>query len=191
MNQPAGIALVVLGITVCFLGYRLLRAVLAITGFTVGLLGATWLAGDVFHISRVWLLVCGVIGGVVGAVLSAVLYRLGVFLLGAVGGALVVVLLLPGPRPLIVLAAAVGSGIVTLLLQRALVSVITSFLGAWGTVAGALHLAGWYALPEPGQRFGVLAGQGQRGLIMLGAWVLLGIVGTTIQLSTGRRQKQK
>jgi len=191
VNQVAGIGLILLGMLVCFLGYRLLRVVLGIVGFLAGAVGATWLGGDVLHISRVWLLIAGLVGGIVGAVLAAVLFKVGVFILGAAGGALAALALLSAPRPLVLVAVAVAGGILTLLLQKPLVSIATAFIGAWGVVAGAFHLAGWYELPDGLGRLGNFAGLGQRGLMMLGAWVVLGIIGTIVQLSARKRKKQE
>lgn len=195
VNQAAGIGFILLGALVCLLGYRLVRVVLGVVGFAAGVLGATWLGGDVLHIGRTWLLVLSLVGGIVGAVLAAVLFKVGLFILGAAGGALAAVLLVPaltgGAKPLVVAGIGVGAGILTLLLRRPLVSIATAFIGAWGVTAGAFHLAGWYELPVTLDRTGAFAGMGQRGLIMLGVWVVLGIIGTVVQLSSGKRKKQE
>jgi len=186
----AGIGLAVLGGFVCFLGYRMLRAVLGIAGFMLGALGATWFAGEVLHLVRTWLLVAVIAGGIIGAVLAAFIYKLGVFLLGAAGGALAALTLAPGPRPLVVLAVAVGSGVLALLLQRAVLTLVTAFAGAWAAVAGVSHLAGWLELPVRFEHIRLTFGPGQRGMVTLAAWLVLGAVGTIIQLSAGKPRKQ-
>ena len=81
-------AAVLVGLVVCFLGYRLLRIVVAICGFAVGAALGYLLAGLLGGSEQVtW--IAALVGGLTGAALGAAVFRFGVFLVGAAAGAVV------------------------------------------------------------------------------------------------------
>src|SRR5208282_1724103 len=80
---------IVVGILICFFGYRIVKIALGILGFILGATGG-WAAGlSLAPGNHGIALVCAVIGGVIGAVLCVWLFLLGIFLLGASAGAIV------------------------------------------------------------------------------------------------------
>jgi hypothetical protein len=141
----------------------------------------------------VFVLIIAVACGLLGAILAAVLYKFGVFLLGAGAGALIASLFAGGlagaTGTLVIIVAAVVGGVLALLLQRTTVSVLTAFGGAWGAVLGAFHLAGWVTMDAGLRAFDALRPVPTRLFIVLGCWLVLGIIGSAVQLS-GRRRKR-
>ena len=179
-------ALLIAGFLVCFFGYRLLRLTLALTGFGVGLALGLAVAGLVPNASQVLTIVVGVVCGILGALAAALLYRLGVFLLGAAAGLLAAGIVIAATgwhyQLLIRITAAILGGVLTLLLERALVSLLSAFAGAWAIVAGAFRLLGSYGVAgKPPDNYGV----------MVACWLVLALIGAGIQLRTGRRRGRK
>ncbi len=191
MPGISGVLLVVLGALVCFLGYRLLRVTLGLAGFAAGAFLGFLLAGRVIHASPVFVLVIAVVGGIVGAVLAAVLYKVGVFLLGATGGMFLAgvasMALSAHPNVLIIVAAGVVAGVVTLLVQKFLVSLLTALLGAGAVVAGAFQLAGRFDLQRAIEQWPAVP-TGQYLWLALGSWLVLAVVGLAVQLRAGRKK---
>lgn len=190
----AAIIGIVLGGLVCLFGYRLMRVTIGIAGFCVGAVLGGGLVDTIPNVSRVLVLVAALVAGVVGAILAAVLYKVGVFILGAGGGALAVGLVLTSfgvvATPLILIGAGIVSGILALLLQRVAVSVLTAFAGAWPVVAGTFHLLGCYEFRAGILRPGTaLKSAGSSVYLMLLMWLGLGILGSMVQLSRSKKKK--
>lgn len=192
---PVAILLVLGGALACFAGYRLLRIVLGIYGFLLGAM----LASSVMGISNtVGMVVAAIVGGLVGAAILIFAYFVGVALVGAGLGALVVHVgwnqaATADPPALLVILFAVVGALGAMLLQRYVIVVGTSFGGAWTMIVGGFALAGdrgaaralssgevWILyplMPAPGQRWAPVA------------WVVLGLVGTVVQLGvTGKKR---
>jgi hypothetical protein len=137
--------------------------------------------------SQILALVVGIVCGILGAVVAALLYKVGVFLLGAVVGLLVasIILIATGwQQPMLVrVIAAVVGGILTLIIERPLVSILSAFAGAWGIVFGAFQLFGWYHVtavaksPPANYGYAVIA------------WVIVGVIGSLAQLSSNKARK--
>lgn len=184
---------ILLGGLICFFGYRLLRVTLAVLGFGVGAALGALVASSIAGVAQVFVLIIAVACGLLGAILAAVLYKFGVFLLGAGAGALIASLFTAGlagtAGTLVIIAAAIVGGIIVLLLQRATVSLLTAFGGAWGAVLGAFHLAGWVTMDVGLRAFEALRPVPNRLFIVLSCWLVLGIVGSAAQLG-GRRRKR-
>lgn len=201
---PAAIVLLFGGIVACFFGYRMFRLVLAIFGFILGALAAS----SVFGVSDTGpMLGAAVVGGLVGAGILIAAYFVGVALVGAGLGALVANLAFSAsgqdPHFLVIAFCAVAGSVGAMYFQRYVIIVGTAFGGAMTIINGAMALVGdraaaasalsgevWvpYLLnPAPGQRWIPLA------------WVILGVIGTGVQLGwtggekgrVGRRRKQK
>jgi len=181
-------ALVLLaGFIVCFFGYRLLRFTLALAGFGAGLGFGLTVVRLIPGTSTVFAVVVGIVCAVLGALVAALLYKVGVFLLGAGAGVLVASIILTATGwhyPMLVrVIAAVAGGILTLVIERPLVSILSAFAGAWAVVFGAFRLLGWYHVAaiatSPPANYGY----------MVLAWVIIGIAGSITQLSGGRKKK--
>ncbi|UCG43497.1 MAG: DUF4203 domain-containing protein [candidate division WOR-3 bacterium] len=188
----AAVLSILVGGIVCFFGYRVLRAALGIAGFIVGAVLAASGVALIPSSTQVWVLVAALVGGIVGAVLAALLYKVGVFLLGAAAGALVAGLVVTA----LGLAAswwvlgigAVAGGILGLVLQKRIVSILTAFVGAWGVVGGTFHLLGWYSIRAGLRDPAALKTTGAYFYLMLVMWLGLGILGMLVQLGTARRR---
>jgi hypothetical protein len=180
--------LLIAGLVVCFLGYRLLRFTLGLAGFCVGLALGLAVAGLIAGASQVFTIILGIVCGIVGAVLAAVLCKVGVFLLGAGAGALVagVVMTATGWHytMLVSLLAAVAGGILTLVLERPLISALSAFAGGWGVALGAFRLFGWHQAAD-----GAKSPTANYGLLIV-CWLVLGFIGAAVQLRSGRRKKK-
>jgi hypothetical protein len=200
---PFAVILLLGGAVSCFYGYRWFRIVLAIGGFLTG----AFLASSVFGASdRAWMVGAALVGGLLGAALLSAAYFVGVALFGAGLGVLLanVTLSAAGREPhfLVVVLAAVAGAVASIYLQRYVIIVSTAFGGAWTLMAGVMALLGnraamaaadardvWviYPLdPAPGQAWVPVV------------WVLLGAVGTGVQLGwtggdkgrVGKRRKK-
>ena len=142
-HVPVAIILLGGGLLACFLGYRLLRTLLALYGFIGGVVIATMLVGQL----ETWLaLVVTIAGGLAGSVLAVMAYLAGVAVLGAGMGA---VLLNLGwsyrggePNVWVVLIACLGGALLALAVRRYVLIIATSFGGAWTAIVGGLALAG-------------------------------------------------
>jgi hypothetical protein len=200
---PAAGVLLVGGVVACFFGYRLFRFVLAIFGFILGALAASSVfgAGD-----TVPMLAAAIGGGIIGAGLLFAAYFVGVALVGAGLGALVANLAFSvsgrDPHFLVIALCALAGAAGSMYLQRYFIVIGTAFGGAWTLIVGAMALIGdraamaaalsgdvWVAYPlnpAPGQRWVPVA------------WVILGLIGTGVQLGwtggekgrVGRRRKK-
>jgi hypothetical protein len=186
-----------LGVVYCFLGYRIFKVILGISGFILGASVAARIAFDMFGGERVLTILAGLVGGVVGAVLMVALYFVGIFLLGAWLGSLLGVLLTGGGgstvETVIILVLAVIGGVVAVMLQKLMIIISTSLSGSWGIVSGIFHFLGRDLGPirpfqyHPNLR--ALRPMGARGYIILLCWVLLGIAGIVVQYKITRESK--
>jgi hypothetical protein len=196
---PAALLLVLGGALSCFAGYRLFKLTLAIYGFIFGAMIASSAMGAS---NTTGMIVAAVAGGLVGALVLVFAYFIGIALAGAGLGALVAHgvwgYVRPGdpPAAAIIVLAILGA-IGAMLLQRYVIVVATSFAGAWTLILGAMAIANGTSVaaasrtshvgdvwilyptaPAPGQ-----------GWVPI-AWILLGLVGTVVQLGiTGKKKR--
>src|SRR5687768_8680867 len=195
-QMPAAIVLLVGGIVACFFGYRLFRIVLAIFGFILGSLAAS----SIFGVSDTGpMIVAAAVGGLLGAAVLIAAYFVGVALLGAGLGAVVANLIFAvgerEPHFLVIVFFAVAGAAASMYLQRYFIIVGTGFGGAWTMIVGAMALVGdrtalaaaasgdvWVAYPmnpAPGQQWVPVV------------WLLLGAVGTGVQLGITGGEKRR
>lgn len=193
---PAAIIFVVGGVLACFLGYRIFRIVLAIYGFILGALVATSVVAPVETTAT---LITAVVGGAVGAAVLYFAYFIGVAFAGAALAALLVHLAWRHfwggePHALAIVAGCVAGALASVSLQRYVIILSTAFGGAWTLVVGALALMGqpaaaeaavagnvWLAYPlnpAPGHTWTLVA------------WLVVGAVGTLVQLRTPQKRKR-
>lgn len=137
-------AVVLLGLLICFFGYRMFRFVLAIVGFIIG---ASFVAGFGFTLTDgkeiVVILIAAVAGGLIVGALFLFLYSAGVFLIGAIFGILlfsgIIGFVNSNTSPILYILPALVGGILALLLQKFMIILITSFTGAWVSVMAVLY----------------------------------------------------
>jgi hypothetical protein len=192
---PAAILLLLGGAVSCFAGYRLFKVVLGIYGFILGAMLASSTMGAT---NTTGMIVAALAGGIVGALILVFAYFVGIALVGAGLGALVAHV---GwgyagsgdPPALVVILLSIAGAIGAMVLQRYVIIVATAFGGAWTMIVGGLAAAGdrgaaraasagdvWILYPTT-------TAQGQ-GWVPI-AWVVLGVIGTSVQLGiTGRRK---
>ena len=193
---PAAILLVLGGALSCFAGYRLFKIVLGIYGFVLGAMLASSAMGVT---NTTGMIIASLVGGVCGALVLVFAYFMGTALLGAGIGALVVApigwgyLRTGDPPAAVVIVFAIIGAIAAMFLRRYVIIVATAFGGAWTVIVGGLAVAGdrgaanaaaagnvWIlypTTPAPGQSWVPVA------------WVVLGLIGTGVQLGVTGRQK--
>jgi len=186
----SAIIALVLGAVLCFLGYRIFKSFVMVYGFIIGAgLGAA-LARQIAPDSTLIMVLAALIAGLIGAVLLRFLYWLAIFIIGAAAGAVlaqVIGSMFGQTTPLLlVIVAAVIVGVLAVVFQRLAIILITAFSGAWAAVSGvvspltgqAISLTGAFTLPD------VELASGTQ-VIVLVAWLVLGIVGAVYQFRTG------
>ena len=196
---------VVIGVLVCFAGYRLLFVLLPFWGFFAGLwLGFTGIQtifGEGF-LAGVSGLVIGLVLGVIFAVLSYLFYFVGVAILGAsVGYGLTVSLLVGGLGMnggfivwLLAIAVAVIFAVVILALnvQKLVVIIISALGGASAMFAGIGLLFGQITVEEVSTTVGAYAPVSfQEGPLWWLIWAALAILGIVIQFQSTRQYEME
>lgn len=131
------------GLLACFLGYRLLKTLLAFYGFIGGVVIATTFVGQL----EPWLAMVTIIAaGVAGALLAVMAYLAGVAVLGAGLGAVVLnvawLYRSGDPNVWVVLIVCLGGALLALAVRRYVLIIATSFGGAWTALVGGLALVG-------------------------------------------------
>jgi hypothetical protein len=191
---PFAIVLILGGALACFAGYRLFRVVLALYGFILGaMIGSSMMAAS----NTLGMIAAALVGGVLGALVLVFAYFIGIALVGAGLGALIANLIWHQARVTelpwqLGIGAAVLGAITAMVLQRYVIIVGTAFSGAWTLLVGTLTVAGdrmivrspaaeawvFYPIsPAPGERW------------VSFAWVILGLIGTGVQLTLTARRK--
>jgi len=201
----AGLAQLVVGLAIAFFGFRLFRALLALTGFVAGAsLGLSLGSGAPLSVSA-WLLALAL--GLLGALLLWMLFRIGALLAGAALGAAVAgaatVALPAGANPqwawLVLLVGLVLGAILAWRLQRPLIIVVTALAGGWGTVVGLAMLLG---RATPAQAVPTALGSDVWSLGLAHAWqsggapwllgaLALAVLGTAFQLRDTMRLRNR
>jgi hypothetical protein len=193
-GTPAAIALILGGALTCFAGYRLFRVVLGIYGFVLGAMIASSVVGVN---STGGMIVAALVGGIVGAVALMLAYFVGIALVGAGLGALLANLVwnqvaAREPPAVAVIVVSVVGAFIAMWLQRYVIIVGTAFGGAWTVIVGAVNLFAARGVGRGGSPTEVWilypTSVGDQRWAPI-AWVLLGLVGTAVQLMvTGKRK---
>ena len=181
------------GLLACFLGYRLLRILLAVYGFVGGVIVATLFTAEL----ETWVAVLVTIGGgLLGSLVAIAAYLAGVALAGAGLAAFVVNVVWAQfegePILWVVLAACLVGALVALTLRRFVIVVATSFAGAWTAIVGGLALAGNTAAVaaangDVSQMYPLVPASGQMEFVL--GWFGLGLLALLVQLRTLSRAR--
>ncbi|HTI37351.1 MAG TPA: DUF4203 domain-containing protein [Vicinamibacterales bacterium] len=191
---PAAIVLLAGGAIACFAGYRVFRLVLGIYGFILGALFASAAMGTEHTL---WMIGAAVVGGIIGSLILIAAYFVGVALVGAGVGALAASLIWNAlgrePGSVVVILFGIVGALAAIALQRYVIIGATAFGGAWTMIVGWFAFSGhrgavdavprssvWLAYPmnpAPGQRWVIVA------------WIVLGLVGTAVQLGITAKHK--
>ena len=143
LHVPVAIILLGGGLLACFVGYRLLRTLLALYGFIGGVVIASMFVGQL----ETWLaIVATIAAGLAGSVVAVVAYLAGVALLGAGMGAVVLNVAWSArggePNGWLVLVVCLVCALLALAVRRYVLIIATSFGGAWTAIVGGMALAG-------------------------------------------------
>ncbi len=179
------------GALYCFVGYRLFRLLLGLTGFLLagsvaaGLAG--WLSGGRF----VFMAIALGIGGIMGAIALNFMYRAGVFCIGMCAATLVAHQVLAARpeawAPWAALGIGVLGGMAALGIERTAMIMAMSAIGAWMLVQGTIFIALTFGmqpcLENPEHETWVF-------MAIVSVWGLLTVMGTTTQFR-GLRPRQE
>ena len=188
VNIATAMAIAV-GTLYCFLGYRVFKFVLGLTGFILAGSVAGGLAGLLSDGRLIITAPAALLGGVAGAFALFFLYKAGVFCLGALAGALVAHTALVGETASwaawAVLAAAVFGGVLALVVERPVMTMATATLGAWIVVGGfAYVILGPTFLEGLDRPLEV----GEPRWVMLCSWAVLSVAGALAQFATHKHR---
>lgn len=144
INIVYSACLIIAGLVFCFFGYRLLRLILAVSGFITGAVVSSAVVFRYTDGQTILTALAGFTGGVLGAGLMLLLFSAGVFLLGALLGMMLLLIACSAvgtePPSAVIPLAAVAGGAISVLLRKFMIITATSFLGAWSVVSGAMLL---------------------------------------------------
>ncbi|MBI5091719.1 MAG: DUF4203 domain-containing protein [Candidatus Hydrogenedentes bacterium] len=183
-------AAVAVGTLYCFLGYRVLKFIIGLTGFILAGASAAFLAGWLSQGNPIAMAAGAVLGGLAGAMALFFLYHVGIFSLGLLAGILIAFNVLADSvepwAPWAILGAGAAGGLVALLIERPVIPIATGALGAWMVVCGIAHfLLGpdfLTALRGPLQF-------GETRWYIVVSWAVLAVAGTLAQFATYRRPR--
>ena len=178
------------GLIYCFIGYKLLKFILGLTGFiiagSVAVLLINWVTGG--HV--ISMVVALLIGGTAGAFALFFLFRTGIFAVGMLGMTIFSNNFL-GDRPeswtpLAIIGLGIVGGLIALIMERPVIALATATIGSWMIVAGGTYFAATYfgdgsarEITDVREAFVVESDQ----MIQLVIWAVLAATGFTAQLS--------
>ena len=182
--QAAQAVAIALGTLYCFLGYRVLKVVIGVTGFVLagGFAAgvASWLSGG----NLIAVVVAGLVGGIAGALSLFFLYKAGVFCIGFLAALLIAHSALGGWTqpwvPWAILGLGAVGGVVSLILERPVMTLATAAIGAWVVVSGVAYIL-------MGPQFTALlqhGGEDEKRWMLLACWAVLGLAGAFAQFAT-------
>lgn len=180
------------GTLYCFLGYRTLKFIIALTGFLLAGTVAAVLTGWLTEGHVVSMAIIGLLGGISGAMALFFLYKAGIFLLGLLAATLCAHNVLSGYdaawAPIAVIGIGVIGGLFALFIERPVIMAATAAIGAWMVISGVIYyLAGAEWLEEWRRSLELQ----QEKLILLAAWALLAALGAYAQFATRPRHASK
>lgn len=181
-----------IGFLACFLGHRVLRVLISLTGFLLAGGAGAALADVAAPGNGAVVLGVAALAGLAGALALVFAYKAGVFVLGALAGGLVAYGALLGAAEWWVLAAVAGAGLggglLALVLERPLMIGATAVLGAWLVVAGSLLLLIEQDYLPPA---GTLFEQPYARWTLLAIWGLFSLAGIVTQAGPARKRDRR
>jgi hypothetical protein len=122
--------MVIVGLILCFAGYRVFKLYIAFIGFISGLVvGAYFSTIYPFEYS----FLAPVFVGIVGAVVFWLFYKVGLFAVGAIPGYMVGLMIAPH-NGIYAVALSILLGLSALFIERLVVILISSLVGAWAVI---------------------------------------------------------
>ena len=190
LNAAVAVAVSV-GTLYCFLGYRTIKTIIAMTGFLLAGASAGAIVGFIADGRLLYMLPAAALGGLCGAVALLAAYRCGVFLVGLLGAALTAHYaaefwpLLDSPWA--ALGVGVVGGLVALVIERPVVTMATAALGAWAIVNGVL----FFLVTPAGGAPPILPTLDDEHRTVLLVWFVLTVAGAVAQFATYRKPRRQ
>lgn len=194
LHIPIAIILLVGGLLACFLGYRLLRVLLAIFGFVAGVIVSTLF----FEQFEAWVAFIITVGcGLIGSLLAIAAYLIGVALCGAALGPVLLNAMwvsdVESPSIWLMLGVCLIGALFALALRRYFIIIGTSFGGAWTVIIGVLALTGNQSVVSAvngdiESLYSVVSWSTANNF--WSGWLILGTVALFVQLRTSGRAKK-
>jgi hypothetical protein len=182
--EPTQLVLVVavaLGALYCFVGYRLIKVVLAITGLVLAGAVALFLGSWVMQGDQYFALLFALVGGAAGAYSMFYLYRGGIFMVGMLGALVIanngLALYEEAWAPAIAIAVGLVGGTLAIYLERPLVTLATAALGGWVCITGIVLLV----KESKEASLDSFMANGQAGFGIMASWAVLAIAGAVVQ----------
>lgn len=190
-DQAVYLVLGLLGLAVCFFGYRLFRFWLLVAGLQAGFILGLLLGSAVFR-SEVVVMVVAILCGILAAGLSFTLVKIGAFIAGAATLAMLAVLvmkLLGIPANIfVILAAVILGGLLAVFSVRPFLILATAANGAYLVADSAANLIGGYPLSQYLQTHTQIK-PGAMALLLVGL-VVLTVLGAAFQFREYRQRSR-
>ncbi len=187
-QQAFAIFSIIVGVIVCFWGYRLFKVVLGIAGFIAGA-ALFYHFGAQYTERMIVLVILAIFGGLIGASLSVAFYYVGLFLLGALAGwqlgFLIATVINIEFVIIIPIIAAILTGFLACFFQKPVIIIATALIGAWSVVTGGFYFFGTGIIPTDLFRdpFMLVEDLRETNPVVILAWIVLGIAGMIFQFS--------
>lgn len=181
---------IAVGTLYCFLGYRALKFLVCVTGFILagatGAIFVDWLTGG----NQLLTVIGAGLVGLVGAIAFFLLYKVGIFSVGLVAMALCAHNVIGSQEEWAPWAAAgigILGGLLALAMERPVMILATSVIGAWVLVSGIGHflLSSQFFLLDNGA-----SDELKLYTTMLASWIALGFAGISAQFATRKRLRR-
>lgn len=187
------------GFLYCFLGYRLIKLILGLTGFLLAGSAAAVIVGFLSYGNLVGMGIALCIGGLCGAMALFFLYRTGIFCLGMLGATVAAYSVLQGRQEPWILWAVAGIGLVggllAILVERPVMKLATAAIGAMMMTQAGLVLARSKGLvdnltvPHLDGTATTTTPASYLGWAVVGAWAFVTLVGAAAQFGMGGKKK--
>ncbi|MEM0089323.1 MAG: DUF4203 domain-containing protein [Archaeoglobaceae archaeon] len=181
ISPPVAVALmIVVGLLLCLAGYRFFKLYTAAIGFIIGfIIGSYFWHFSLFPIAS----------GVVSAIFFWLIYRLGLFVTGAVVGYMFADMILPD-KLIYSYPTAILFGLLTLFLEKAMLILITAFLGSTAVTFAVYTITS-------GELFTTFVADPRHLVLVVFAsplyfllWLVLGVIGVVSQLVIAKEEKK-
>ena len=187
---------VVIGAVYCFVGWRIFKFIISLTGFLVGGLGAGSIAYAFSSGSWLAAIITGLVGAVAGALFMIPMYFVGIFFLGMwlgsmLGLAITAALALKSGF-IVIFPLALAGGICAIILQKLMVVLSTAVGGSALMTYGVFALFGFRFDPmqiifQPQ----VIKYYGFKIYIAFAVWIVFALAGISAQLKLTKSKFQK
>ena len=191
----SAIVTIVLGFIFCFYGYKIFKLLIYLAGFVAGAFIGSSIGYAIADGGDAGFWIGAVLGGLVVGWLAWLFYYVGIFIVGVLLGAGVVEFSFishgnHAPIVALVIAGLLG-GILAVIFQQFIITLYSSFTGSFAMVASVAFLVRpnigpleWLNVES------ILEKEGAFGIVVLLAWIMLGIFGIFSQYRRDAKKKK-